>query len=90
MQLKNVGVIVVILVPRHNTLTVQREERKKDSLSSFTLSLSLSHTHTCTHTHICTHTHTHIHSSLWFISDCAINALKAALYVVLAVSMKTL
>lgn len=30
MQLKNVGVIVVILVPRHETLTVQREEKEKD------------------------------------------------------------
>lgn len=40
------------------------------------------------HTHTQTDTHTHI-SSLWFISDCAINALKATLYVVLAVSMKT-
>lgn len=29
MQLKNVGVIVVTLVPRHDTLTVQREERKE-------------------------------------------------------------
>lgn len=82
MQLKNVGVIVVILVPRHNTLTVQRKERKKDSLSSFTLSFF--------HTHTYTHTYTHTHSTLWLISDCAINALKAALYVVLAVSMKTL
>lgn len=48
MQLKNVGVIVVILVPKQNTLTDQREERKKQFLSSFTLSLSLflSGTHT--------------------------------------------
>lgn len=86
MQLKNVGVIVVILVPRQNTLTDQREERKEQFLSSFThsrsLSLSLAHTHK--------HMHTYTHSSLWFISDCAINALKTTLYVVLAVSIKTL
>lgn len=86
MQLKNVGVIVVILVPRQNTLTDQREERKKQFLSSFTLSLSFS----LAHTHKHTHTYTHTHSSLWFISDCAINALKTTLYVVLAVSIKTL
>lgn len=48
MQLKNVGVIVVILVPRQNTLTDQTEERKEQFLSSFThsRSLSLSGTHT--------------------------------------------
>lgn len=60
MQLKNVGVIVVILVPRQNTLTDQREERKKQFLSSFTLSLSFS----LAHTHKHTHTYTHTHSSL--------------------------
>lgn len=56
MQLKNVGVIVVILVPRHNTLTIQRGESKEDSLSSFTLYLSHMHTYTRTHTkhtHLC-------------------------------------
>lgn len=85
MQLKNVGVIVVILVPRHNTLTVQGEE--SEGGFPFLLLLFLSHR---THPHTHAHTHTHTHSSLWFISDCAINALKATLYVVLAVSMKTL
>lgn len=56
---------------------------EEDSYSSFPLSLFLSHRHM----HI--QTHTHIHTFLWFISDCAINALKATLYVVLAMSMKT-
>lgn len=59
MQLKNVGVIVVILVPRHNTLTVQRG-REEEGLSFFFL-FSLSHTHTHTHMHTDTHAHTHTH-----------------------------
>lgn len=51
MQLKNVGVLVVILVPKHNTLTIQREERKKDPLSSFAFSLLPAHVNTRTYTH---------------------------------------
>lgn len=71
MQLKNVGVIVVILVPRQNTLTDQREERKEQFLSSFThsrsLSLSLAHTHKHMHTNTCTHTHTHLCDSFLIV-----------------------
>lgn len=86
MQLKNVGVIVVILVPRHNTLKVRGGNGGKEQFLSFFFSPA----HIHKHMHTNTHTTQHTHSSLWFISDCAINALKATLYVVLAVSMKTL
>lgn len=36
-----------------------------------------------------THPHMHTNTSLWFLSDCAIIALKATLSVVLAVSQTT-
>lgn len=51
MQLKNVGVIVVILVPRHNTVTVQREDTREDSLSSVIFPLWHTRINTCTYTH---------------------------------------
>lgn len=86
MQLKNVGVIVVILIPKHKTTHTHTHNAKSKNASSSSFSP------TCTHIHrMHAHRHTHtLNTSLCFISDCAIDALQATFYVVLAVSTKTL
>ena len=65
MQLKNVGVIVVILVPRHDTRTVQRGRGGGEGRIGFLLSLvPFWRTHSNTRTRRHTHTHTRIHAHL--------------------------
>lgn len=62
MQLKNVGVIVVILVPRHNTLTVRGGKRGREQFLFF---FFLFGTHSYIYT--CTHTDTHIHTLIFVV-----------------------
>lgn len=64
MQLKNVGVIVVTLVPLDIT-HLQSEGRKKEHLSSFLPPLLNEHMHV--HTHTCTHPNTHLCGSFLLV-----------------------
>lgn len=66
MQLKNVGVIVVILVPRHNTLTVQGGKRGREQFLFFFFSLAYTHINTCTHSSF-THTQTHTQTLIFVV-----------------------